>query len=487
MDDGAPMRQRADAITAVGIVTRGRAKSLCTCIESYMENCRNHERTPEFIVTDDSPDGDPRTRSALQRLRHLGVASISYGGRAERIGFAEALARAAAVPIDVIRFGLIGDARCPLTTGANRNSLLLDTLDMLVLSVDDDTRCRIAAVPEGEAHLASFTGYDPTDFWFFPDRRRALDSVAFVDADVLECHEAMLGRRLSDESGVGVTITLQGVVGDSGMGSPRYYLGLQGESRGRLVASLDAYQSAFRCREVVRAVRRPTVADSPFCMTPCFGFDNRFILPPFFPVQRNSDGIFGLMLHRCGDGSRTGFLPYVVVHEPDSPRLFAPDEMWSEATGIRMADVVMACLLAHEGGSATLTPATRLVRLGRFFQELAALTLSDFESRLRSFQQFRTMAFITHLESQLRLHDAAPGFWGEDVRRMIALLWKATGADEYIVPRDLREGRGADAARRLSQELIGRFGELLEAWPTIVDAARCLRAQDRRLTTPLPS
>ena len=94
-----------------------------------------------------------------------------------------------------------------------------------------------------------------------------------------------------------------------------------------MVASLDAYQSAFRCREVVRAVRRPTVADSPFCMTPCFGFDNRFILPPFFPVQRNSDGIFGLMLHRCGTGSRTGFLPYVVVHEPDSPRLFAPDEM----------------------------------------------------------------------------------------------------------------------------------------------------------------
>ena len=95
------------------------------------------------------------------------------------------------------------------------------------------------------------------------------------------------------------------------------------------------------------------------------------------------------------------------------------------------------------------------------------------------------MAFITLLESQLRLHDSAPDFWAEDVRRMIALLWKATGTDEYIVPRDLREGRGADAARRLSQELIGRFGELLEAWPAIVDAARRLRAQDCRLTTPV--
>ena len=38
-------------------------------------------------------------------------------------------------------------------------------------------------------------------------------------------------------------------------------------------------------------------------MTTCYGFDNRFMLPPFFPVQRNSDGIFGLgMLHRCVGG-----------------------------------------------------------------------------------------------------------------------------------------------------------------------------------------
>jgi hypothetical protein len=222
-------------------------------------------------------------------------------------------------------------------------------------------------------------------------------------------------------------------------------------------------------------------------MTPCVGFDNRVLLPPFFPVQRNSDGIFGLTQHRCGDGWRTGFLPSVVVHEPDSPRRFAPGEMWSEAAGIRMADVVMACLLAFDGGGATLTPAERLVRLGRFFRELAAMPLPDFETRLRSLQQFRTMAFITLLEGQLRLHDSTPGFWADDVRRMIALLWKAAAADEYLVPRDLLDGRGADAARRLSQELIGRFGELVEAWPTIVDAARRLHAQDRRVTTRLSS
>lgn len=220
-------------------------------------------------------------------------------------------------------------------------------------------------------------------------------------------------------------------------------------------------------------------------MTTCFGFDNRLPLPPFFPVQRNSDGIFGLMLQRCLNDSGVGFLPSVVAHEPDPPRGFAPDEMWLETAGIRTADVVLACLLAHDSASDTLTPTARLARLGRFFRELGAHTLSDFEARVRSFQQFRTMAFVALLEGQLRMHDSMPRFWADDVRRMIDLLSQATAADDYVAPRDLRDGRGADGARRLSHELVGRFGELLEAWPTIVDAARRLRAQGRRLTTPL--
>jgi len=472
-----------EEIAAIGIVTRGRADSLAACIDSYLENCRRHERSPAFVVTDDSPDEDSRshTTAALHALRERG-ARISYGGRAERLRFAETLARESGVPIDVIRFALLGDDRCPLTTGANRNSLLLDTVDTLILSVDDDTRCRIGSVSDGDAQLVPFTGYDPTEFWFHPDRRSALETVAFIDADVLGCHEAMLGRR-ADDSGASVAVTLQGIAGDSGMGSSRYYLGLEGASRARLVASPESYASAFRSREVVRAARRPTLADSPFCMTTCIGFDNRALLPPFFPVQRNSDGIFGLMLHRYGAKYRTGFLPSVVVHDPDPPRLFVPDELWT--TAIRMADVVMACLFAHDPANATGTAATALAGLGRFFQELGALPLADFEARIRSVQQFRTMAFITHLETQLRTHDSTPAFWAEDVRRLVALLWATTGAEDAVVPGDLRDEGGAGAACRLSQELVGRFGQVLESWPAIVEAARRLRAQGRRLTTPL--
>jgi len=282
-----------------------------------------------------------------------------------------------------------------------------------------------------------------------------------------------------------VAITLNGLVGDSGMASPRYYLSLAGASREHLVASPSVYRSAFRSREVLRTVRRPTFSAGPFCMTTFLGFDNRMLLPPFFPVQRNSDGIFGLLLQKCVEGSRVAFLPSALLHRPVAPRAFAPDEIWTDTGGVRMADVVIACVLAHDGGRAPLTDATRLVQLGQYLRGLGALTLSDFEAQVRRMQQYRTMAFITVLESQLQMYGASPRFWADDVRRMIELLSHATSAEDYLVPRDLRREHDVEDVRRLSQDLVAKFGELLEAWPTIVAAARRLRANGCRLTNPI--
>jgi hypothetical protein len=473
-------------------VTRSHPGSLIACLESYLENCRRHDRAPEFVVTDDSPEPDVQdgTRTALGFLKHRFGAHIRYAGRRERIHFAEALAGASAVPVDVVRFGLFGDDRCALSTGANRNSLLLDTLDGLVLSVDDDTRCQIAAAPDSGDEPVLFAGYDPTELWFFGDGASATESLPLVDIDVLRGHEALLGCAVADVGGPAqasgrVAITMHGLVGDSGMGSPRYYLSLTGPSRERLVASLDAYQSAFRSRAILRTVRRPTFSAGPFCMTTFFGLDNRLLLPPFFPVQRNADGIFGLVLHKCVEGSHVAFLPSVLLHAPAAPRVFEPDAIWTDARSVRMADIVIDCVFAHDVGGTDLSDATRFAHLGRHLQWLGSLTLPDFEAHVRSLQQYRTMAFITALESLVQTHAALPAFWSEDVKRMMAEMSKSAGSADYLVPRDLLAGREAGEARRLSQELVTRFGELLEAWPTIVAAARRLRANGCRLTDPV--
>jgi hypothetical protein len=162
---------------------------------------------------------------------------IRYGGRKKKSRFAAALAAESAVPPEIIRFALFGDERCTRSTGANRNALLLDAAGSLVLAVDDDTLCRIAPAPGSEAGLSFFSGYDPSEFWFFPDRGGATESVSFAGIDVLGCHEALLGSAVDGLGGLAetsgrVVMTLNALVGDSGMASPRYYLTLTGASTG---------------------------------------------------------------------------------------------------------------------------------------------------------------------------------------------------------------------------------------------------------------
>jgi hypothetical protein len=127
----------------------------------------------------------------------------------------------------------------------------------------------------------------------------------------------------------------------------------------------------------------------------------------------------------------------------------------------------------------------RRLSSSQYLQRLGSLKLSDFEAHVRSLEQYRMMAFITVLQSHLHIYGAAPRFWADDVTRMIERLSKATSTEDYIVPRDLRHGHDAEEARRLSQELVAKFGELLEAWPAIVAAARRLRANGCRLTDPI--
>jgi hypothetical protein len=454
------------AISIVGIVTRDRLAGMTSCLESYIENCRRHDRDPEFVVIDDSRGAEAQShaRTALHRTAGRFNARIRYAGSQEKNRFAERLAAESAVPLDIIGFALFGDERCEVTVGANRNSLLLDTVDALVFSADDDTLCRVAAAPESSNAVSVFPGYDPTEFWFFPDRARALEAVSFEDIDVLGCHEPLLGSS--------VAVTMHSLIGDSAMASPRYYLSLTGASRERLTSSPEAYQSAFRSREVLRAVRRPTITAGPFFMTTFYGFDNRVPLPPFFPVQRNEDGIFGVVLQQTRDDCRIAVLPWVLLHTP-AHRSFTPDALWKHAASARMDDIVINCVLSHERAP--------LVELGIHLQQLGSASAAEFDAYVRIVQQRRAIALITVLQSHLQTYGPSPAFWAADVSRMLEVLMKAHGGDDFIVPRDLPN----EAAPRLSQELVRRFGELLEAWPTIVEACRRLRAQGIRLSDPI--
>jgi hypothetical protein len=461
-------------ITALGVVTCDRTPALRMCLESYAANSRDHDRDPAFIVVDDSRDSETQERNrraAADVAERFGVA-VRYAGRREKTRFAAALAAECGVPVEVVRFALMGDDRCSDSIGANRNSLLLDTVDSLAVSVDDDTSCRIAPSLGFEDGAALCTSYDPTDFFFFHDRETAIGAATFGDADFLALHETLLGSAAGQGR---VVLTMPGLVGDSGMGSVRHYFALTGASHDRLTASEEVYRSALRSRAVLRAVQRPTICAGSFFMSTAFGFDNRSLLPPFCPVQRNADGVFGLTLQQCMSGSHIGYLPWALLHAPPDRRDASPDALWSDADGIRMADIVIAGILAT--GMTAESDAARLTPLGERLRAIGSLAPREFDAFVRSMQQHRIAAFTAIVSSRLHAAASPPPYWAADAERLIERLTSAAAGEHYTVPRDLRDRYDIDAARALSQELVLKFGDLLSAWPDIVAASGRLRSR----------
>jgi hypothetical protein len=392
----------------------------------------------------------------------------------------------------------------------------LHTLGEKSLGVGDDSVCQFAPSPQPKNGLGFFTGADPAEFWFYPDRDAALAAVKFSEDDLLAMHERLLGRDLGsailafgganavnvgeldpqflrslppnipgESSSAGrVTVTMSGLVGDCAMSWPRWFL-LAGRSRERLMQSETAYRDAFRSREILRVASQYAISAGQFCLSTAIGFDNRTLMPPLFPIGRNEDSVMGLTLRRCFPDGYFGHVPWAVLHAPQETRAFASEDMWADAASCGVSGIISLCLSHGEFGPGRTDGTQRLRILGRNLTQLGALPQSEFDEFIRVQlwrQASRTLGAFSEF---LRAYRQSPDFWAKDIRQYATTLREAMMRDDYSAPRDLRRGRSADEARAMTQRLVGQFGALLAAWPEIVSATRTLQQNGVRVAQPV--
>ena len=162
-------------ITSICIPTRNRPEPLRRALTSYLESDVQFGRDSSFVVFDDSDSAQ------LQRENHdilLDLSSrygrrVYYASRSDRERYVRRLAQYSSVPEHLVRFALIGDARCTTSFGATRNSANADTAGELILQTDDDTICHVAKSPTVARGL-QVTSEDPQAFWFWAELEEAL-------------------------------------------------------------------------------------------------------------------------------------------------------------------------------------------------------------------------------------------------------------------------------------------------------------------------
>ncbi|MDB5305955.1 MAG: hypothetical protein JWO38_157 [Gemmataceae bacterium] len=481
-------------VEVIGIPTRDRPDLLARCLADLTEAAMAHGRTFEVVVADDSTGADTRAanRALLRDLRGTFPGELRYAGPDDRARFAATLAGAGCDP-RAARFALVDDAGYPVATGTNRNLLMLHAAGRLLLQVDDDVRSRVASVPGAKTGFVLSSRSDPTEFWFPTDAAPDLGP----PAELAGVHEMMLGRGVgacaagvpvhADEAGAGlvtrlgttggrVRVTVAGVCGDSGMGSPVHFLLLHGPGRDRLHRTEATYRAALaRCR-VLRGVDRPTVGDDgTICMGLNLGLDLRTPLPPFMPVLRNQDGVFGAVVRWCCPGAFFGHLPAAVWHLPAGGRAYPPDALDRAAAGPPPDHLLLHLIRAHAPRTPAPDDRRNLRGLGEALGGLADLSPRAFRDVVRMAAREWAVGFATQLAGVLRTYSGEPAWWAADVRRVADRVRTAMTGEHFGTPVDLGSGGDPETGFARFRELVGSFGRLVYHWYDLMDAAADLR------------
>jgi hypothetical protein len=355
-----------------------------------------------------------------------------------------------------------------------------------------------------------FDSTHPCKFWTYPDREAVKRSLHFVETDFLSTHESVLGKRVGSCIAAGckdadidfneaddgflrrlestdgrVLVSCNGLAGDSGWNSPSNYLLFNGESFKRLTRSDHDYQAARTRREVLRTVDRITITDrAENLMTTFVGLDNRVWLPPFAPVCRGEDGLFGVTISQILRSSFVAHLPWIMLHTP-AGRSFWPGEITRSASGISFSVLLALLVKSYEFGPGTNDNTERMKQLGKYLEQSAQMSAEDFADFLYSKTMSEVNALISHLEEQLESECCPTASWANDVKRFIQIARQTFARPQSTVPLELVNGRSNAEALDLTRRLVSKFGQLLHWWPDISEAARKFKQQGCMLAQPV--
>ena len=513
---GGAYTRPASPITVIGIPTRGRTFSLKRSLQSYLDNLRAHERTARIVVMDDSkkPQVHEENRAIVKNFANQTLSEVSYISLERRKRYALQLASHTGVPEPVVEFALLGEDRFGVTTGACRNALMLEAAGEVCLQVDDDTECKVGPVPGLQDGLAFTSKPDAQEYWFFENREQALDAIAFDGTDFLRVHEQLLAKSpstciselaceaanlaLGDASpdlvrtvlnpSSSVVVTFAGAVGESGMGAGLMHLAVEGSSLARLVGKSESeYRSHAASRETIRCARRHTITDNHFGVTMNIGLDARGILPPFMPVLRTQDALFSSMISECINNACKGYLPYVHVHarDPDGAGNSSSDAFPGKLAGPDIlnstANLLLArFMLSRERAPVSLSPENNIYDMGAYLVRIGSSSPQAFARSFRDATMKWVASYVSWLEARPEDFSKVPQHWHRSKLGLVTSLKQRLVRGDVVSPIDL-EGTLQERLHEL-QRLVRRFGEVLCAWPRLVEGAKTLRDKGIRLS-----
>ncbi|MGD8578520.1 MAG: hypothetical protein PVI46_04275 [Lysobacterales bacterium] len=491
-------RQGKDAAASdpvVAVITCDRPRALARLLDSMAETC-DFGHIHRCCIVDDSRSATAtrQNRELAGRLASRTGCRVDYFGRQEASALQAYLANRLPYAEDSIRFLLDWEGwRDFISTGTARNYCQLLSAGRPLVVFDDDTVCRLYA-PAFERAGPEFS-LGRLQAQFFDDLSEQDPLRQQEDADPVRRHLQCLGLGIPEALGAlglerleqdafryarpeavaalhrnsRIRVTECGSVGDPGSIDYTWLGSLPEETLDILCgderqASLAAAES--RCW---LGVNRPTLTHGAN-FSQVTGFDNRDFLPPYFPIERGQDRIFGDMAHFLYPDSVSLIYPWAVLHLRENHTVVRPGRMEDFNPG---GDV----------GHLTGMPATQVeacaaagleARLDCLAASFAALSSASHDTiiDLCSEQRLRQKSWtLTQASKSLHRCRNAPRDWKSWLARAEKRAQERLLSTPALLQPDRPGKPGRGEIIDFWRDAWRRFGDSLVAWPALRRAA----------------
>lgn len=487
-------------VPVVAIITWERPEALERLLKSVISNCTTRDFHRMYVIDDSREAANiSKNRALVEELAPRMDTAVQYFGRDEQQSLLDKLVKQLPDHEQAIRF-LADESRWTgqWTSGLARNLALLLSSGHRLVMMDDDTICDVYEPPQAKPNI-TFSD-QPRKADFFSDEQDWAALRQPINPDPVKRHMQCLGLSFSEALNVlgenhlkptGLTdatalmvselrddspvlVTECGSMGCPGTNSNTWLPDMAPASLKLMLVSKNKTTYALSHRQVWSGRNQPHFAPRPN-MSQITGFDNRQMLPPYLPINRGEDRLFGFMLDFIFPSAVTLDYPWAIPHLP------LPERKWENkdldfTPGDSFPMFFFEMVLENKPSCQSASPEGRMSALSAWFTDMAAAPAETLTAMYRDARLRGDSDLLLHLGALLSDAETAPVNWQNYLRNGMAQL----NSDLDRASRDDFQVRGSPSTIE-GEELIefwrrtwSGFAGALGAWAEIREAAAAI-------------